>query len=177
MPSYYYFIFFLPFLYLFYLIAVYFCTRVPYVKTDKKYLPIIFAHLNITKNSTIYDLGCGAGYFLFAAEKYEPKKIVGYELSPLHACWGKLKIWFKKSAVKIYYQNFFKANISDADIIYLYLVPSVLNKIWLKIKKECHAGTQIICLGSPLNNETVAQIITMEPDKKNSSLAYLYQLN
>ncbi|MEK7084502.1 MAG: class I SAM-dependent methyltransferase, partial [Patescibacteria group bacterium] len=79
------FLFILPPAYLVYLIVLYIRTRVPYVVTPKKRLPFILDHMGITPETVIYDLGCGKGDVLFAAEKFHPKKLIGFELSPLHA--------------------------------------------------------------------------------------------
>ena len=108
------------FLYLIYSIIVYFRTKVPYIVTPRKYFSVIFQHLNITPQTIIYDLGCGTGDFLFAAEKHNPKKLFGFELSPLHAWYGIIKAKILKSKANIHCQDFLKADIQEVDIIYLF---------------------------------------------------------
>jgi len=132
--------------YLVYFFAVYPLTRVPYVKTKKKILALIFTELKITPSDVIYDLGCGTGTFLLAAEKFQPKKSVGFELSPLHFLLAKINVWLKKSRAEIIYQNFFQADFSQADIIYIFLtIPT--KKLGEKITKEAKPGCRIISLG------------------------------
>lgn len=143
-------LFTLPPAYFVYLISVYIRTHVPYVVTPRKHLPLIMEHLGITPDSIIYDLGCGKGDVLFAAEKFHPKKLVGFELSPLHAWYAQTKSWFLKSKVQIYRRDFFTADISDADIIYLFLVQSVVEKIWVKLQKETKPGTKVVVLANTI---------------------------
>ncbi len=136
--------------YFVYLVAIYMRTRVPYVITPRACLPKIMKELHITRDTVIYDLGCGKGDVLFAAEKFHPKKLVGYELSPLHAWYAQIKAWILRSNAQIYRRDFFSADISDADIIYLFLVQSVVEKIWVKIQKEARPGTRVVVLANTI---------------------------
>ena len=169
-------LFLLPPLYLLYFIAMYLRTKVPYVATPKRYFSLIFKNINITPRTIIYELGCGKGDFLFAAEKFNPQELVGFELSPLHAFWGKIKAKGLKSKVKILCQNFFKANIQEADIIYLFLVKPVLLKVWQKLREEAKKGAIVIILSDAIPGVSYKKMIDTNPDKKKSSKIYIYQL-
>lgn len=141
-------LFLLPPAYLGYLIYMYIRTHVPYVVTPRKRLPFIMEHMRITADTIIYDLGCGKGDILFTAEKFKPKKLIGFELSPLHAWYAQGKAWCLNSRVRVYRRDFFTADISEADIIYLFLVQSIVEKIWVKIQREAKPGTKVIILSN-----------------------------
>lgn len=166
----------LPFAYLLYIIAVYFRTRVPYVVTPKKYFPIIFQNIKITPETVVFDLGCGKGDFLFACEKFKPKKLVGYELSPLHALYAKVKARLKRSRVEIFCKDFYTADISQADIIYLFLVPKIVNSVWQKIKKQAKMGALVLTLADAIEGETPIKIFKLNPQKEKSSKMFVYQI-
>jgi hypothetical protein len=170
------FLYSLPIAFFLYLVLTYFKTRVPYVTTSKKYFPVIFENMKITPETVIYDLGCGAGSFLFAAEKLKPKKLVGFELLALHAWWGRLKAKILKSKVKIYRRDFFKANLSEADIIYLFLVKSIVLKVWEKIRKEGKRGALIVTLSDEIPDVKYLKKFKTEPKDKNSSECFVYQI-
>ncbi|MEA1963226.1 MAG: class I SAM-dependent methyltransferase [Patescibacteria group bacterium] len=144
--------------------------------TPKEYYKELFKNFTIPKNAAIYELGCGKGDFLFAAEKFLPRKIIGVELSLLHILYGKIKAKFKHSKVKFYYQNFFKTDISDANIIYLFLVEPIVIKIWDKIKKEAKPGTMVIVLSDKIPNEKIWQRIATRPQDKNTTYFHLYRV-
>lgn len=164
-------------LYLIYLVVAYLFIRVPYVPTPKKYYPLIFENLNINSESIIYDLGCGTASFLLAAEKFNPKELVGFELSPLLVWWAKIKIRFKGLKIKIFRQNFFKADLSPATIIYLFLTKSVLLKLWPKIKKETRPGTKIVTLSDEIpGGAELIRTIKTRPREEKSSFLYVYQI-
>lgn len=175
MNTFLYFILLSPFLYLFYNILLYFKTKVPIIITPKEYYDELFNNFSIPKNCTIYELGCSKGDFLFAVEKFEPKKIVGFELSPLHVWYGKTKAKIKKSKVKIKYQDFFKADITDADLIYLFLVEPILIKLWKKIKNEAKPGTIVVVLSDRIPGEKYFQKIATRPNKQDGTFYYLYR--
>ncbi len=171
-----YIIFSLPVLYFFYLVIIYFRTHVPFVTTAQRYIPTIFKELEINQHTIIYDLGCGKGDFLFEAEKYHPQKLVGIDLSPLHICYAKMKAWAKNSNIQFHYDDFFETDISEADVIYLFLVKVVLNKAWVKIKKEAKKGAIILSLGDKIDGATELKHIVLEPNKPGSSRVWIYKI-
>ena len=101
-----------PILYFLYLVIVYTFTHVPYVKTPKKYLNFIINNIEINSRSRVVDLGCGNGTFLFAAEKKDPRALIGYDLSFIHILYARAKAVLKKSKAKFFYKNFFNIDLS-----------------------------------------------------------------
>jgi SAM-dependent methyltransferase len=171
-----YIIYSLPILYFLYIIIVYFRVHVPYIKTSKHYFPTILKEMQITPQKIIYDLGCGKGDFLFKAEICRPKELFGYELSPLLVWSAQIKAKITKSKVKFFFQDFFIADLSKADIFYIFLVKSVVDKVWLKIKKECKSGTKVFVLGDKIDNETAIKEIILEPNNPKSRKVWVYQV-
>ncbi len=162
--------------FLLYDILVYRRTRVPYVTTPRAYCQRLLAELPVGENTVILDLGCGKGDFLFAAEKYNPDTLIGYELSPLPAWYARLKAWVKKSRVEIRRRDFFAADISRADIIYLFLVPPMIERLWPKIKKEAKPGAIVAVLSDKIQSESPYKIIKTKPDNPKSTNYYLYKV-
>ncbi|MFA6427026.1 MAG: class I SAM-dependent methyltransferase [Candidatus Magasanikbacteria bacterium] len=161
--------------YVLYHVIVYYFTRVPYVATPKKRFNTIFKELSITPETVMYDLGCGNGSFLFAAERYGFKKLVGVELSPLLAWCGVVKSKLVKSKVIIRRENFFHTNIHEADIIYLFLVQNVVDKIISKLKNEAKKGAIIICLADTVKGFALEKVIDTNPGNKHSTKIYFYK--
>jgi SAM-dependent methyltransferase len=171
-----YIIFSLPILYFVYLVLLYFRAHVPFVTTARRYIPVIFKAVPITPQTVLYDLGCGKGDFLFEAEKYHPQELVGFELSPLHVWYARAKAKLMKSKVKFIRQDFFTADISHADTIYLFLVKPVLDKTWVKITNECKAGTVVLTLGDKIDGESELKEIVLEPSNNKSSRVWVYRV-
>jgi SAM-dependent methyltransferase len=169
-------IFLVPPAWLIYTIAVYLRTRVNYLATPKKYLPEILKELEINEESVIYDLGCGQGDFLFAVEKYGPKELVGFELSPWHAFYGWLKAKILKSKVKIYCRDFFKADIAKVDLFYLFLSEPVISKIWQKIKKEGKKGAWAVALSNTIAGVAYQKETKIKSGVSKNTRLYFYQI-
>jgi SAM-dependent methyltransferase len=166
----------LLFIFLLYLLAVFFFTKVPIVLTNKKYFPIIFAEVPVSEGSIVYELGCGLADFLFFAEKYGPKKLIGYELSPLHVVLANLKAKIIGSKIKVYWQDFFNADISEADYIYLFLVPKIVDRAWLKITKEAKKGAFVLVLSDNIPYEKPFKVFKTQPNNNKSTLVRVYQV-
>lgn len=166
----------LPPLYLFYLIIIYFVTKVPYAGTPESYYDTIFKNVKITSKTKIYELGCGKGKFLFEAEKrFHPAELVGYDLSPLHIIYDKIKALLRGSKAKFYLKDFFKADLRKADLIYLFLTPKAVKKIWPQIKKQTKKGSRVIILSDGLPGVKYEKIIKLHPRIDHEAKLYIYK--
>jgi hypothetical protein len=110
------------------------------------------------------------------AAKFQPKKCVGYELSIIPYFWAQLKaLFYGRGRIKIYPKDFFRADIRDADIVYIYLVPSVLGRVAQKLKRELRPGTIVLSKGSPLPELKYCNKISL--DDKRNYLLYIYKMD
>ncbi|HLD07709.1 MAG TPA: methyltransferase [Candidatus Peribacterales bacterium] len=128
---------------------------VPYVPSPMQVVEFMIGKANIKGNEIVYDLGCGDARLLIAAKKKYPNiRAIGYEL-PL-GVWllAKLRVVFSKQDISIRLGNFLKANLSDADIVFLYLVPEVMKKLTEKMERELRKGTRVVSHGFELPGKT-----------------------
>lgn len=99
----------------------------------------------IGKKDKIYDLGCGSGKALIVANREFGATGVGIEIDPLRFLWAKWNVWRGKAkGVIILKENFFKIDLSDATVLYMYLVPAALKRLAPKLTKELQPGTKIV---------------------------------
>lgn len=154
-------------------------TRVPIVITPKKYIKYLFSRkdvLNINSDMVVYELGSAWGYFSFEAARRGAKKIIGFELSVVHCYYAKLKAWLTGSRAEFYVRDFFKEDLSRANIVYVFLVPGVVSQVWQKMKKECRPGTVMVLLGHELDEEQFYAKIKTNPKKEKSTHFYFYKI-
>lgn len=163
------FIFFLALLFLFiihfFLTLGYLLTKVPFVSSPRKLIPKILELMALKENQTLIDLGCGDSLFLIEAEKRYRVKTIGYELSLPAWLLSKINIFLKRVKTKVYLKNFFKANLSEADLIFCYLWPETMSKVSEKLKKELKPGARIYSFAFAL------------PDWPNEKMEYLDEKN
>lgn len=84
--------------------------------------------LDLKKGQTLYELGCGDGRILTQAAE-RGLKVVGYELNPVLAlvCW--LQSLRYRGQIKIIWGNFWTADLSKADGVFVFLIDKYMNKL------------------------------------------------
>src|SRR3990167_2385365 len=92
----------------------------PWFPTWSRDLDRFFKLADIKPGQKFYDLGCGDGKIVFAAAK-TGAQAVGFEISLLPYLIAKTRSFFVKNA-EIEFRDFWNADISNADIVYLFLV-------------------------------------------------------
>lgn len=96
-------------------------------------------------DEVVYDLGAGDGRLLIAAKQKHPNITAkGFELAPPVYLWGLLKILVSRTGAKLSMRNFFQQDVSDADCIFLYLMPGAMKTLEKKFGRELKSGTKII---------------------------------
>lgn len=100
----------------------------------------------VNKKDIVYDLGCGDGTALSIAAGEFGARGVGIEIDPLRYLFSKLRFKFNKlnKKIKIIKKNFYDVDISEATVVFVYLVPRVLEKLKPKFLKELRSGAIIV---------------------------------
>lgn len=118
----------------------------PWWRTNKKIAKAACRLANIKRNEIVYELGSGDAEFLMTAAKEFGAKCIGVEIDPLRFFISGILLRSNRLSdkIKIIKKNFYDVNLSSADIIYVYLVPRVLEKLKPKFLKELRKGTRIV---------------------------------
>jgi hypothetical protein len=100
----------------------------------------------VKKGDVIYDLGSGEGTALIIAAKEFDATGVGIEIDPLRAFLSKIKVKISgvSDRIEIRRDNFWNQDISDATVIFMYLIPRTLIKLRPKFLKELTPGTRVV---------------------------------
>ncbi len=149
--------------------------RVPFVPTKKRVMEKMIEISGLKKNDVVYDLGCGDGRLLFEAEKKNTIRAEGYELAPIPYLLARLKKIMRRSKTTIHMANFFNANLKDANIIFCYLGPETMERLYKKIKEECKKGTRIISNTFTVKGVKPTKTWTKNPELKLPNI-YLYEI-
>jgi SAM-dependent methyltransferase len=114
-----------------------------YVKTDTDLISFALKKAGLKQNDIFYDLGCGNGDVLMAAEKLGAHA-TGFEISPFYFLLSKLKSFNNKN-IKIQFNNINNVSLKKVDVVYCYLLPKFLNKLTNKFLKD--SPKKIISIG------------------------------
>jgi len=141
----------------------------PWWRTSHKTARAICKLAKIKDEDLIYDLGSGDGTALITAAKEFGASGVGIEIDPLRYWISRIRI---KNAnlsdkVKVIRKNFFKQDIKDADVVFVYLVPKTLERLLPKFKKELKKGTRVVSFVYEMN------LPLKKYDKKNRLRLYI----
>ena len=154
-----------------------FFTSAPFVPVKKRVLKKIIESLKLTPKSTLYDLGCGDGRVLIdAVNTVGGIKAVGVEKNIIVCLWAKWRA--RRTNIKIYCNDFSQISLKEATHIYLYLYPELMDKILVKIKKECAPGTRIVSCSFTFSDLVPCEVIDLPVARdKMCKKLYVYILN
>lgn len=147
----------------------------PWVPTRSRDRGYLLDNLKLHGNETIIDLGCGDGSLLFDAARRSPGiRGIGYDISLLPLCiaWArKLLFWRTYRPIAIRFGNLFTADITHADVIYIFLLGKAYDRLKEKLAKEMRPEAIVALEAWPLPNCTPFRTLRGE----NMLPVYIYR--
>jgi len=144
----------------------------PYVPTTMKDIDRIFKIAHLKKNQVFLDLGCGDGRIVRYAVKHFQVRGVGTEINTLLIYWARFLSWMNKLTIDYKFSNMVKDSLPKADVIYIFLMPNLIDKISDKLLEQLNQKTMIISHGFKINK--LSKFLYKTIDGK-PFLTYLYK--
>lgn len=116
-------------------------TGAPSVPTPAHIMEKMFKLARIKAGETVYDLGCGDGRLVFKAVDHKAKAI-GFELSLPVYVYAKILSFFRGGSIRL--RNFWRQDLSDADVIFCYLLTDSMQTFKKRIWPTLKPGTRVI---------------------------------
>jgi hypothetical protein len=132
---------------------------VPFISTPRSDWLKICEAAELKPGQVVYDLGCGKANLLITAAKNFGIKGVGYEIALWPNVWGWLRIWWHRANVEIRMKNFLKADLGNADVVFCYLFPHVMDQLEAKFKKELKPGAKVVSYAFPMSNINPTKVV------------------
>jgi len=127
---------------------------VPYVPTPQEVVDAMLKLAEVKKGDILYDLGSGDGRIVITAAKQFGVKGTGIDINPERIAEANENA--KKAGVtdlvRFLNQDLFEADIKDATVVSLYLLPSINLKLRPKLWKDLKPGTRIVSHSFDLGN-------------------------
>jgi cyclopropane fatty-acyl-phospholipid synthase-like methyltransferase len=121
-------------------------TDVIYVPTSPAVVETMLKMAGVTSRDVVYDLGSGDGRIPVTAARLYGARAVGIDIDP-----QRIKESNANAAaagvtdkVKFINQDLFTADISEATVVTLYLLPSLNTKLLPKLNRELKPGTRVV---------------------------------
>jgi precorrin-6B methylase 2 len=119
---------------------------VPFVPTSQELVVQMLKMANVTKDDTVYDLGCGDGRIVITAARQFGAHAVGVDINPerIKEATENAKKAGVTEKVKFVEGDLFTADIHNASVVTLYLLPNVNLKLRPRLLKELRPGTRVV---------------------------------
>ena len=148
-----------------------FATAAPWVPTRRRDMERILALAQIRPGEIFYDLGCGDGRLVVEAAR-AGAIAVGFDISLLPFLMARIRLAAERSSAMVRFKNFFRQDLSKADIVYLFLTPTAMPKVRKKFARELKKGTRVISYAF-----TIPGLELVAADKRpGRQSVYLYRI-
>jgi ribosomal protein L11 methylase PrmA len=120
---------------------------VVFVPTPYEAVEAMLKVAKVGKSDVVYDLGSGDGRIpIMAVQKYNAARAIGIDINPerIREAEANLKAAGVGDRVRFLNEDLFEANIGDATVVTLYLLPSLNVKLLPKLLAELKPGTRIV---------------------------------
>ena len=117
-----------------------------FVPTPNAIVSAMLRLARVTRNDTVYDLGCGDGRIVIAAAQKYGARGVGIDIDPERVAEATENVKRARVAglVKIINGDLFEADISEATVVTLYLLTELNRKVRPKLLRDLRPGTRVV---------------------------------
>jgi SAM-dependent methyltransferase len=119
---------------------------VPFVTTSDSVVTRMLEMAEVAPGDVVYDLGSGDGRIvIMAAQRYRARG-VGIEIDPVRILEAREKAQAAGVADRVTFRqgDLFEADFSDADVVTIYLLPSVNKKLRPLLFEQLDPGTHVV---------------------------------
>jgi SAM-dependent methyltransferase len=120
--------------------------EVPYVPTENTVVDAMLNLAGVKNTDIVYDLGCGDGRIIVRAAKNHGARGVGVDIDParIQQARENAKRNNVEDLVRFEENDLFDADIREATVVTLYLLPNVNVRLRPKLLRDLKPGTRIV---------------------------------
>lgn len=151
---------------------------VVYVPTPNDVVAKMLQLANVKKSDVVYDLGCGDGRIVVTAASKFGCRGVGYDINPVRVkeSLENIKQHGVGELVTIKQEDIFKADLTPASVVTLYLLPSLNVKLIPQLQK-LKPGSRIVSHAYDMEGVKPDEVITVKSKEDGAShLVYLWTI-
>ncbi len=119
---------------------------VPFVPTPEVVVRRMLQLANVKRNEIVYDLGCGDGRIVIMAAREFGAESACIEIRKdlYEQTLRRVKDLGLDDRIHVIYGNFFEESLSEADVVTMYLLTSVNERIKPKLERELRPSTRVV---------------------------------
>ena len=128
----------------------------------------------IPRGASVADLGFGLGGMLAGLSRQRPDlSLYGVEAAPLPFLTGWLRFLSGRARCRLSWGSFWKVDLDSFDVVYAYLSPVPMARLWDKARTEMRPGTLLVSNSFPVPRVTPSAVVQL--DDLHRSRLYLYR--
>ena len=120
------------------------------------------------------DLGCGLGSVVDAVARQNPSiQVIGVETAPLSflIAWLRMKL-FSRGNAEIVFRSLWQTDVREADIVYAFLSPAPMTRLYTKLKAEMKPGSVFISNSFAIPGDEPDDIIKVDDTRQTQLLIW-----
>jgi SAM-dependent methyltransferase len=144
---------------------------VPFVPTPADAVAAMLKLAGVKKDDVVYDLGSGDGRIVIAAARRYGARGVGIDIDPARIAEAEqnARAAGVASRVRFVRQDLFDADLGEATVVTLYLLPRINLRLRPKLLAELKPGTRVVSYGFDMGDWAPARTVAV-----GSSTLYLW---
>ena len=137
---------------------------VPYVQTSPAVVHKMLEMAHVGKDDFVADLGCGDGRIVIAAVRDFGARGVGFDIDPERIAEARenARRAGVEARAQFVQQDFFKAPISQASVVTMFMLPPVMEKIKPRLLSELGPGTRIVSHSFSMRDWPPEQVVRID---------------
>jgi SAM-dependent methyltransferase len=135
-----------------------------YVPTPEAVVNAMLEVARVTRNDVVYDLGCGDGRIVIAAAKKYGSRGVGIDIDPQRLAEARANALSAGVADRVEFrqEDLFEADIREATVVTLYLLPSLNLRLLPKLERDLRPGTRLVSHAFDMGDWTPEQHLEID---------------
>jgi len=147
----------------------------PFIITPQDIVDKMLELAEVTQDDVLYDLGCGDGCIVVTAAKRFGCRAVGFDNNPerIQESWHNARKNQVEDLVEFHEEDIFTLDLSEADVVTLYLLPRLNVKLIPQLEKF-KPGSRIISHDFDMKGVTPDQVIRVVSEEEGGREHVLY---
>ena len=142
--------------------------------TDPVTVQRILFLADVQEGEHVVDLGCGDGRIVVGAARDFGARATGVEIDPFRVLWGRVAILSAgvRSRARIVRGNMYAFDLSEADVVILFLSATANFKLQTRLRRELQSGSRVVSYYHPMWGWTADET----GEAKGGYPIYLYRM-
>lgn len=148
--------------------------EVPFVTTPEPVVEQMLRIADVGKDDVLYDLGCGDGRIVVTAARQFGTCGVGIDVNPqrIKESNERAEQAGVSHLVKFTEENIFDADLREATVITMYLLPEVNLRLRSKLLRELRPGTRIVSHNYDMGDWKPMKVQQVHSDRREHTIFY-----